>query len=221
MSSLLLDLDGTLTDPQEGIIRCIQHALETNGYTAPNHEELLWCIGPPLHVSFAQLNPEADEKKIWELIAKYRERFATHGMFENKVYEGIPELLARFQDQGHKLYLATSKPHFFARPILEHFSLDHFFKGIYGSELDGNRSDKGQLIEHILKTEKLEATTTLMIGDRKHDVAGAKKNQIKCAGVTWGYGSKEELSVAGADHIVDNLPALETYCNEVMSFFAR
>jgi len=221
LRSLLLDLDGTLTDPQEGIVRCIQYALETHGLLAPKHKELLWCIGPPLHVSFAQLIPEADGKLIRELVAKYRERFATHGMFENKVYQGIPELLARFQDRGHKLYLATSKPHFFARPILEHFNLDHFFTEIYGSELDGVRSDKAQLIEHIIKNERLEAARTLMIGDRKHDVAGAKKNQIKCAAVTWGYGSKEELALAGADHIVDNLPALETYCNEVISFLAR
>jgi phosphoglycolate phosphatase len=208
ITHLLLDLDGTLTDPQEGIIGSIQYALQQAGKSAPKHEELLWCIGPPLHDSFAALVPEASTEQIKELVAHYRVRFKATGMFENEVYPGIPELLNELQTR-FSLFLCTSKPHAFANPILEHFRLNQYFTKIYGSELDGTRSDKAHLIAHILKENKLNPNHAVMIGDRKHDVVGAKKNGMEAIGVSWGYGSREELSLAGAGRITSSPKELE------------
>jgi phosphoglycolate phosphatase len=200
---LLWDLDGTLTSPATGIVRCIQYALERAGEPVPEAEALLWCIGPPLAQSFARLAPAQDPARM---VALYRERFATKGMFENEVYPGIVELLAALPGRH---FVATSKPEVYAREILTHFGLAKFFEQVYGSELSGVRSEKGELLRYLLECEELG--TALMIGDREHDVHGARKVGLPCLGVLWGYGSREELERAGAVAIVSTPAELLEY----------
>lgn len=199
---ILWDLDGTLTDPKEGIIRSIQYALEKFGRRVPPMDELLWCIGPPLYDSFPDLVPDGNEEDVQRLIALYRERFSEIGLYENIVYPEIPEMLAHLS-ADKKLYLATSKPHFYAKQIIDHFDLSSFFTRVHGSELTGERCDKCDLIRYILETEDIAHADVLIVGDRKHDILGAKKAGIMSVGVTWGYGSKQELEAAGADWIFD------------------
>lgn len=196
--NLLFDLDGTLTDPFPGITKCISHALNKLDMQSPPKETLRWCIGPPLKNSFAKLLGSEDDTLAEKAIVFYRERFGTVGLFENEVYEGIPEVLEGLQENGHMLYVATSKPAVYAARIIDHFGLHRYFKAIYGSELDGTRSDKTSLICHILESESITSSETVMIGDRKHDIIGAKENGVRGIGVLWGYGTKEELETSGA-----------------------
>jgi phosphoglycolate phosphatase len=198
-TNVFWDLDGTLTDPKVGILTSIRFALEARGYEAPPFEDLVWCIGPPLHDSFASLVPSADTEEIKSLIEKYRERFSVIGLFENELIVGIPDVLEKLRDQNH--FLATSKPRVYAEKILAHFNLTRFFKAVYGSELSGERSDKGELIHYILQTEKLVPEACVMIGDRKHDIIGAQKAKLASIGVLWGYGSRMELETARANRI--------------------
>lgn len=206
---ILWDLDGTLTDPRKGIIGCFQHALRLAQHQVPREEELLWVIGPPLQQSFAKLLPRATDAQVWELIAKYRERFSDVGMFENEVYAGILELLSSLRDR--KNYVATSKPRVFAEKIITHFELTEFFARTHGSELNGERSDKGELIRFVLAQEGIAPERAVMVGDRKHDVLGAKAAGVASIGVTWGYGSREELEGAGADHVFDSPRQLQAF----------
>lgn len=198
--NILWDLDGTLTDPKIGIITCIQYALEKFGATPPPMDDLLWCIGPPLYESFPKLLPGITSAEVHQLVAYYRERFAEVGMFENFIYPDIANML-EIISQKHSNFLTTSKPHLFANKILSHFNLSKYFHRIYGSELSGERSKKGDLIRYIIEMEKLDLENTVMIGDRKHDVVGAKEAGISSVGITWGYGSHEELSESKADYI--------------------
>jgi phosphoglycolate phosphatase len=195
---LLIDLDGTLTDPFPGITRCIQFALDSLGLPVPLADSLRWCIGPPLQESFAILLGTSNEHLANLALTKYRERFSTLGRFENQVYPGIESALAELNDCGHSLLIATSKPRIFARPILDHFRLAKYFRSIDGSELDGTRKDKTELIAHILQRDGIAAADAIMIGDREHDIIGARQNRVAGLGVLWGYGSREELESAGA-----------------------
>jgi len=196
--NLLFDLDGTLTDPFTGITKCISYALGMLDRELPPRESLHWCIGPPLKDSFAKLLASDDDALTEMAVAFYRERFGTVGLFENEVYDGIPEALESLEENGHALYVATSKPAVYAERIIDHFALRRYFKRIYGSELNGTRSDKTSLIFHILQKESIVASETSMIGDRKHDIIGAKENGIYGFGVLWGYGTKDELKNSGA-----------------------
>lgn len=196
--NLLFDLDGTLTDPYPGITKCISYALDMLGRKLPPRESLRWCIGPPLRDSFAKLLASDDDALAEKALAFYRKRFGTVGLFENEVYDGIPEVLETLQKNGHPLYVATSKPAVYAERIIDHFGLRRYFKAIYGSELDGSRSDKTSLILHILKRELIAPSEASMIGDREHDIIGAKENGIYGYGVLWGYGTKHELENSGA-----------------------
>jgi phosphoglycolate phosphatase len=195
---LLFDLDGTLTDPFVGITTCIRHALESLGRPAPPAEELRWCIGPPLKESFATLLGPEQAHRADEALAKYRERFATVGLFENTLYSAVPAVLAELQTDGYVLRVATSKPGMYATRIVAHFDLAPYFTSVEGSELDGRLVDKGALIAHILWQNGLAPVDVLMIGDREHDVAGARANGVSALGVLWGYGSRAELERAGA-----------------------
>lgn len=196
--NLLFDLDGTLTDPFIGITECISYALNMLGRKLPPRESLRWCIGPPLRDSFAKLLASDDDALTEKAVAFYRERFSTAGLYENEVYNGIPEVLEALQNNGHTLYVATSKPTVYAERIIDHFGLQRYFKCIFGSELDGTRSNKTSLITHILQTELIASSETSMIGDRKHDMIGAKENEMYGFGVLWGYGTKDELENSGA-----------------------
>ncbi len=199
----LFDLDGTLTDSSEGITNCIAHALEQLGHGGYETEALQQFIGPPLQASFAQMLKTEDPAKIDRAVALYRERFAMVGLYENRVYSGIVELLSALREVGHIAIVATSKPEVFARKIIRHFQLDGYFDAIYGSELDGTRADKADLIAHVLKEEGLDPAQVFMIGDRHHDMHGAVANGVTPIGVTWGFGSEQELGEAGAARVID------------------
>jgi phosphoglycolate phosphatase len=197
----LFDLDGTLTDPKAGITRSIQYALNKLGRPVPEADELTWMIGPPLFAGFTELLGGAEE--VQDAVRFYRECYSDVGLYENEVYAGIPALLRNLQDKGVRLYVATSKLHAFARRILDHFELSRFFSEIYGSEPDNRNADKRDLIRHILEQERFDPARAVMIGDRKHDAIGAKANGLAAIGVTWGYGSREELLAAGVACLVD------------------
>jgi phosphoglycolate phosphatase len=194
-STVLLDLDGTLTDPQVGITRSIRHALETLGLPVPSEVELLSFIGPPLQETFDTLFGDAAVTQ--RCLALYRERFSAVGLYENRVFAGVPEMLDALSAAGHRLVLATSKPHVFARRILDYFDLARHFSAIHGAEMDGTRAQKTALIAHILAAEGIIAETAVMVGDREHDVIGAGANGIATIGVLYGYGDVAELQAAG------------------------
>lgn len=206
--NIFFDLDGTLTDPGPGITRCIQHALEGLGRPVPEPESLRRCVGPPLQNSFAELLGTRDDALVAEAIRLYRERFVTAGMFENSVYADVPEGLETLRRDGHRLWVVTSKPHVYARQIVEHFGLSAFFERIYGSELSGDNSDKGQLIRIALVQEELSPGQVRMVGDRRQDIEGARANGVEAIGVLWGYGSEDELIAAAADRVVASMAEL-------------
>ena len=212
---VLFDLDGTLTNPWEGITRCVQYGMEAAGHYEPDREKLTPFIGPPLMDMF--MGEYGFTKEQAELaVDKYRERFREKGMYENKIYEGIEELLKALKASGKRLGVATSKPEVFAVPILEYFHIDSYFEHIVGSELSGERVRKGDVIKEALRRfgaegkagEKGERAMVWMVGDRKHDVIGAGEAGIPCVGVLYGYGGYEELSQAGADRLVSTVGEL-------------
>lgn len=209
---LLFDLDGTLTDPGEGILACLRHAYTAVARPCPEHRELLGFIGPPLQQSF--LKTLGDPQLAATALLAYRERYGTLGMFENTVYPGAVHALERFQALGLECRVATSKPEVFAKRILEHFGLARYFKAIFGAELSGERSQKADLIAYILEREQLNRHATLMIGDRLHDIVAAREHGLGTVGVTWGYGSREELTQAGADTVVDTFEALVAHVEQ-------
>lgn len=199
-AAVFFDLDGTLSDPRAGIIRSIQHALNCLGVDCPGDDELTWCIGPPLLESFRSIVGTALAPKALD---HYRERFSEVGWKENELYPGIIDVLRQLEESDRPLYVATSKPFVFADRIIRHFQLDEYFSRIFGSELDGTRSNKGELLRFALSETGLN-NQAVMVGDREHDVFGAKANQIESIGVTYGYGSQQELENAGADVVVDS-----------------
>ena len=199
MDTIYFDLDGTLTDPKPGITRSIQYALQRLDHpTIPTEDELTWCIGPPLRTSFVKLLGDHAADRA---VALYRERFSDVGLYENRVYDGISEVLTTLRTSGHRLFVATSKAHVFADRIIDHFGLRDHFEHVFGAELDGTRSDKSHLLEYALKQAAVDPAKTLMIGDRSHDMVGAKNNGMKAIGVLYGYGSRDELLQAGAQHV--------------------
>jgi phosphoglycolate phosphatase len=202
--TLFFDLDGTLSDPSEGITRSIQHALECLGRPYPGKDELKHYIGPPLRWTFPRLLGTDDRDLIEAAIAYYRERYETVGLFENEVYPGIPELLARLQGEGFPLYVVTSKPTVYTDRILRRFGLDRFFLAVYGPELDGRFDEKRELVGFILRERALDPRRTIMIGDRARDVESGKAHGALTLGVTYGFGSGEEIAAAGPDAICRN-----------------
>lgn len=207
----LFDLDGTLTDPKIGICTCVQYALKAQGIEEDNLDVLEPFIGPPLKDSFMNFYgmTEDDAEKA---IAKYRERFSEVGLFENEVYEGIPQMLRGLKAKGFKLAVASSKPQVFVERILEHFSLKQYFDAVVGSELDGTRVNKDEVVREALTQlfgeNPVNPEQVYMVGDRCFDVEGAKAFGIESVGVTYGYGGLEELMEAKADYIVQSVPEL-------------
>jgi phosphoglycolate phosphatase len=200
LDAIYFDLDGTLTDPKPGITRSIQYALQKLDHpTMPTEDELTWCIGPPLRASFVRLLGAETSADL--AVSYYRERFSDVGLYENGVYDGIGEVLTKLGAAGHRLFVATSKPHVFAERIIDHFGLRDHFERVFGSELDGTRVDKSHLLEYALKQASVDPARTLMIGDRSHDMVGAKNNGMKGIGVLYGYGTRDELLDAGAHHV--------------------
>jgi len=200
--NVFFDLDGTLSDPAQGITLSIQHALSRLGAPVPEQQELHWCIGPSLRQSFTRLL-EGDNDRAEQAITLYRERFATVGMYENEVYPGIPDLLDALRQAGCSLYVATSKPQVYAQKILDHFGLTPRFRRIFGPDLNGKRSEKAELLSHALEEEGLIPASCWMVGDRMFDIAGARACGLSNIGVLYGYGSREELTEAGADWLAE------------------
>ena len=202
-----LDLDGTLTDPYEGITKCILYALDELGFPHPDDDYLYSCIGPPLWDTFPELVGDELTRKAVDL---YRERFTEVGWKENQPYEGIHDALEAIASAGHTMFVATAKPHMHAARIIEHFDMGELIHNVYGSELDGTRGQKTDLLRFALEKNP-GASTHIMVGDRKHDLIGAVANDMTPIGVAWGYGSVEELVAAGATAIAErpaDLPSL-------------
>lgn len=203
---ILFDLDGTLTDPMMGITKSVRYALNYYGIEVKDLNDLLPFIGPPLRDSFKEYYG-FDEAKANEAVEKYREYYKTDGIFDNKVYQGMVECLQTLKDNGKKLYVATSKPEFFAKQIIEHFSLSKYFEYVGGSEFN-SREKKAEVIEYVLKTNQIDNDDVIMVGDRKHDIIGAHENKISCVGVLYGYGTEDELKQYQADYLVSTVEEL-------------
>lgn len=197
----MFDLDGTLTDPRPGIVGCIRFALDQLQVSCPSDDVLAGYIGPPLRGTFATLLDTSDPERIEEALGFYRKRFADIGLYENKVYEGVPAMLDTVEHMDCAAYIATSKPAVYAERIVSHFRLDHHFRKVYGAELDGRWDNKAELLAHLLTTERVAPGASVMVGDRAADVLAARANKIRSIGVLWGYGSEAELTDAGADKL--------------------
>ncbi|HEM3726318.1 TPA: HAD family hydrolase [Streptococcus suis] len=206
--TILFDLDGTLTDSGQGILHSVAYALDQMGIDEPDLANLQRFIGPPLYESFSrfyQLNP-ADTQAA---VDAFRVYFKDKGMFENQLYDGILPLLESLKQAGKTLAIATSKPEVFAKQILEYFDIAHYFDVIAGASLDSSRISKSDVISYALAQLDYDPQTTIMVGDREHDIEGAQANQLASIGVLYGYGNRQELEEAGASWIIETVPDLQ------------
>lgn len=211
--AVLFDLDGTLTDSGEGITKSVQYALEKIGKPEQNLENLRVFVGPPLLEQFEKY-AGIDEETARTAVEYYRERYAPVGIYENELYPGIREMLAGLKAKGYKLGIASSKPENFVKIVAEYFQIDSYFDEIVGSEINGGRTDKAMVIVEALRRMRLteHKNQVIMVGDREHDVIGARTVGLDCIAVSYGYGSVEELENAGAFKIVNS-------AEEVLDFF--
>ena len=198
------DLDGTITDSQEGILNCVKYALESKGVYENDIEKLKPFIGPPLTNAFMQYYGFSEEES-YELLNKYRERFSDVGMFENKVYNGVEDMLSSLKSAGHTLVVVTGKPEVYSRQIIEHFGLDKYFDDVIGPSLSNTEEGKDELVRRAVDKFSSDA---VMIGDRKFDISGARANGLKSVAVYYGFGTREELDTSGADYFADSVEDL-------------
>ena len=205
---ILFDLDGTLTDPKEGITKSVQYALASVGIDEPDLDKLEPFIGPPLHESFMEFYG-FDRDKAMELVDKYRERFNVTGIYENVIYPGIADMLKTLKEAGCKIAIASSKPTEMVEIILDHFDIRKHFDFVVGSNLDGTRTKKEEVVEEVLRQMKPVKEKTAMVGDRKFDVEGARAFGLVSVGMSFGYAQENELEEAGADYIVDTVEELQ------------
>jgi len=206
---LFFDLDGTISDPMVGITKSVEYALNHFGIHVNDLRDLCPFIGPPLKDSFRDFYHLSDEQ-IEVAEEKYRERFAGIGLYENILYEGMPELLQGAREKGYKLFIATSKPTIFAEQILDYFQISREFLFVGGTDFEGSRPAKADVIRYVMEQNNItDRSKVIMIGDRKHDIIGAKTEGIESIGVLYGYGDLEELSNAGANYIVSDIPELK------------
>ena len=202
---LLFDLDGTLTDPKPGIVRCMKYALDKLDARCPADDVLASLIGPPLRGTLAALLETADRSLIERALALYREQYGNTGLFENEVYAGVMQMLDHARLSAPTAYVATLKPKVYADRIVRRLGLERYFSGVYGPELkESPFDDKAALIEHLLMVEKVSPGHAVMIGDRAGDIVGARANGVRSIGVLWGYGSPAELTDAGADQLCES-----------------
>ena len=208
-SYVLFDLDGTVTDPEEGITKSVQYALQHFSIEVQERRELYKFIGPPLKDSFMEFYGFT-EQQAGEALLKYRERFEVTGWRENVVYDGMEKLLRHLRSRGKRIMLATSKPEVFAEQILVYFGLRDYFDFVGGASLDGRRNYKADVIRYVLDANGISSREkAVMVGDRKFDILGAKEFGLETIGVLYGYGDREELTTAGADHLVGSVAELE------------
>ena len=199
---LLFDLDGTLTDPRPGIVRCMRHALDKLGASCPDDDVLASYTGPSLRGTFATLLRTSDGALVEQAVTFYREQYGVTGLFENHVYDGVVPLLDHVRLTASASFVATLKPTRYAERIVRHFGLDHYFAGVYGAEMEGRfGDDKAELLAHLFAVERIEPAHAVMIGDRAGDVAAARAHGVRSIGALWGYGSEAELTEAGADSL--------------------
>lgn len=204
---ILFDLDGTLTDSGEGIINSFNYALKKFNIDVKDLSSLRKVIGPPLKGSFIDFY-NFNENNVDEAVSYYREYFKAKGMFENKVYDGIANLLSSLKKKGFHLVVATSKPTVFSNEILKHFNLYDYFDGVFGSTLDGKLCKKEDIIKYAINELNIKNNNAIMVGDREHDIIGASRNNINSIGVTYGFGSSEELINSGASYVVNTVDDL-------------
>lgn len=208
VTHILFDLDGTITDPKLGITNSAIYALKQYGIVGLKNDDLLHLIGPPLKDSFMEYYGFSEDKSI-EAIEYFREYFREKGLFENTPYTGIEDCLRNLKGKGYILAIATSKPEPFAKKILDHFGLSQYFDFIGGSMLDNTRTAKAEVIAHVMTSlQHDDASSIIMVGDRKHDILGAQHHNIHSVGVLYGYGSKDELESANATYIVESVEQL-------------
>ena len=206
---LLFDLDGTLTDPGEGITKSVAYALEKMGRPPLDQRTLYNFIGPPLMDNFMEVCGFTKDEAM-EAVGHFRAYFTPQGIFENRAYDGIGELLRTLREQGRKLIVATSKPEPFAVKILKYFDLAQYFDAVVGSTFEETRTQKWEVIAHFMRLHcDVDCSQAVMIGDRRHDIEGAHRNKISAVGVSYGYGGREELEQAGADWVVDSVAELK------------
>ncbi len=200
--NFLFDLDGTLTEPFDGITNAVVYALERFGISVEDRRALSVFIGPPLFESFSAYYGLSDDDAV-RAVSYYREYYSEKGIFQNSLYDGIVPLLRTLRARGKKLFVATSKPETFSVRIIEHYGLAEYFEFTAGASLDKSRIEKADVIEYALRRGAIDAKKSVMIGDRKHDILGAKTHGLKSVGVLYGYGDKAEMTAAGADFIVE------------------
>ncbi len=201
--NVFFDLDGTLTDSKEGIIRSAQYAFEKLGLPVPEFDELYWVMGPPIRTSLRERMHLSEEDALRGL-RFYQERFGAKGYLENRVYDGVEEMLSELKDRGYRLFITTSKPTFYTVEILKHFGLEGFFTFVSGSDMDGTHGSKAEVVRRAKEDYGCREDETVIIGDRDHDIAGGKENGIHTVGVRYGYASEGELEAAGAEFLADS-----------------
>ena len=211
---ILLDLDGTVTDSAEGVINSVAYALEKLGCPVDDKSSLMKFIGPPLTESFKDFY-NFDEETIQLGVRYYRDYYNDNGIFQNRLYDGIPELLKSLKQHGKTVILATSKPEVYAKRILEHFNVDLYFDFIGGSTFDAERNTKTGVLKYILKECRIDnLSDAVMIGDRKHDIVGAHEVGLKCAAILYGYGNEPEFKEYNADFIIDTVDDLKKFLTD-------
>ena len=213
-NTVFFDLDGTLTNPGEGITNSAAYAIRRFGGDVATREELYPFIGPPLDRSFIDFFGFSQEDAVLA-VKYYRDYYAVHGIFENTLFDGVAELLATLKKRGKKVVLATSKPEYYARLILEHFGIDKYFDAICGGSMDEKRNKKDEVIAYALSASKTDASDAVMVGDRYFDIEGARANSLVSVGVLFGYGDRAELEGAGADMIAADIKELEKILLEI------
>ena len=203
MKTILFDLDGTLTDSKEGILKSIQYALSCYGIEE-DENNLKMFLGPPAHLAFQEFYGFSEEK-AFEITNVFRKRYSEKGIYENSIYDGMKGLLERLSSSGVKLCVATSKPQIYTDKILESFEIRKYFDIVVGSDLEGEFCDKSDIIARVIELGGYDKSGCIMVGDRKYDIIGAKKNGIKSMAVLYGYGNKEEFVLSGADFIAEKV----------------
>jgi phosphoglycolate phosphatase len=206
--TVLFDLDGTLTDSRAGITACLRHALGKVGRACPDDDTLATYIGPPLRGTLSTLLDTTDPVLIETTLAHYRTRYDDVGLFENRVYDGVPEMLDATARRARSMFVATAKPRHAAVRIVGHFELARHFAGVYGADPGGRFDAKIDLLAHLIESEVIQAKTSVMVGDRAGDILAAKVNGVRSIGALWGYGGSGELAGAGADLLCESPRAL-------------
>jgi len=211
---ILFDLDGTLSDPKEGIINSIHFSLRFFGIEIENKASLLPFIGPPLRETFKK-HFGFNKKDTETAVEKFREYYSGKGIFQNALYKGVDTLLENLKNKGKTLIVSTSKPTVYTNRILKHFNIDRYFHFVSGSELDGTRDQKCEVIRYAIENMGInDVKRAVMIGDRKHDIIGAKENGMESIGVLYGYGDLQELQNAKATFIAENITMLNSSFTE-------